>query len=74
MSIIYTTHAKQRMRQRKVTPEEVIDTLESPDEIVLGDYGEEIAVRRFFNREVRVVYQEADDDVLVVYTVMQQKV
>lgn len=61
------------MRQRKVTPDEVIDTLESPHEIVLGDYGEEIAIRRFLDREVRVVYQEAEEDAVVIYTVMQQK-
>jgi len=60
MRIIYTRHAKQRMEQRKVTPEQVEETIESPHDILPGDNGEEIAIRRYENYEVRVVYEETE--------------
>jgi len=74
MRVIYTRHAKQRMEQRKVEPEQVEETLEMPDEIVPGDNGEEIAIKRYGNREVRVVYEETGADTVVIYTVMKPRV
>ena len=74
MRINYTHHAKQRMAQRKVSEEEIAETLESPDDLILGDGGETIAIKRFGNREVRVVCQEMDTDEFLIYTVMKQRV
>lgn len=74
MRIIYTHHARLRMAQRKVSEEQVVETLESPDDIVLGDGGEEIAVRRFGVREVRVVYEAVDANDYLIYTVVRQRV
>ena len=74
MRITYTNHARQRMIQRKVSAEQVTETLESPDEVIPGETGEEIAVKRFGTREVRVVYQEMDVGNFVVYTVMKPRV
>ena len=73
MRIIYTHHAKQRMMQRRVSEEQVNETLASPDEVLLGETGEEIAIRRFGVREVRVVYQETNVG-FVVYTVMKPRI
>lgn len=74
MRIIYTRHAKQRMEQRKVTPEQVEETIESPDDVLPGDNGEEIAIRRYENYEVRVVYEETEANTVVIYTVMRPRV
>jgi hypothetical protein len=74
MHIIYTRHARQRMIQRKVSPGQVVEAIESPDEILPGDNGEEIAIRRYGTREVRVVYEEIGVDTVVVYTVMKSRV
>ena len=71
MRITFTHHAKQRMIQRKISTDQVVETLESPDELIAGDSGEEIAVKRFGVREVRVVYRETDVEGFVVYTVMK---
>ena len=71
MRITYTHHAKQRMIQRKVSADQVAETLESPGELIPGENGEEIAVKRFGAREVRVVYKETDADSFVIYTVMK---
>jgi len=74
MSITYTHHAKQRMIQRKVSAEQVAETLESPDEVIPGDSSEESAVKRYGAREVRVVYEETDTGNFVIYTVMKPRV
>ncbi len=74
MGITYTHHAKQRMIQRKVSTEQVAETLASPDDVILGKEGETIAIKRFGAREVRVVYQKVDADSFVIYTVMKPRV
>jgi hypothetical protein len=74
MRIIYTRHARQRMRQRKVTESQVEETLADPDEIETGDNGGDVAILRYGGREVRVVYGELEDDTYVVYTVIKPKI
>ena len=74
MRITYTHHAQQRMMQRKVSADQVTETLEAPDELVPGESGEEIAVERFGAREVHVVYREAEAGSFVIYTVMKPRV
>jgi hypothetical protein len=71
--ITYTHHAQQRMMQRKVSADQVTETLEAPDELIPGESSEEIAVKRFGAREVRVVYREVDAGSFVIYTVMKPR-
>lgn len=49
------------------------ETIESPDDVLPGDNGEEIAIRRYDNYEVRVVYEETDADTVIIYTVMRSR-
>lgn len=70
MQIICTRHARQRMQQRGVTTAEVEETLEFPDEIRPGDNGEEIAVKQFGNRELRIVFATTTPDAVLIYTVI----
>ena len=74
MNIRITRHAKQRMLQRRIHEDEVSDTLEAPDDILPGDGGEAIAIRRYPFHEVRVVYEENDTNEVVVFTVMRTKI
>jgi len=62
------------MVQRRITEDEVVETLLSPDELVAGDGSEMVALRHFAVRQVRVVFEEIDDDTVVVYTVMQVRI
>ncbi len=73
MQITYTDHARRRMAQRRISEVEVAETLEAPDDILQGDEQEEIAVKRFGTREVRVVDEETGSEVVIVITVMQDK-
>jgi hypothetical protein len=72
--ITYTHHARQRMIHRRVSADQVVEALESPDELIPGDSGEEIAIKRFGAREVRVVYKETDAGRFFVYTVINPRV
>ena len=74
MKIIYTHHAHQRMTQRKIDPAQVIETLEAPDNVIPGDQHEQIAIKNYGNREVRVVFEDVDDETVIVYTVMKPRV
>jgi len=73
VKIVYTYHAKKRMTQRKVTPEQVKEVLAWPDDTLPGEWDEEIAIKRFGTREVRVVYEDTGRDVIVVYTVISKR-
>ncbi len=74
MQIIFTRHARQRMLQRQVSLEQVIETIESPDDVTIGENGETIALKNYGNREVRVAYDLREPDVAVVFTVMKPRV
>ncbi len=49
------------------------ETLENPDEIVPGDGPEDTAVKQFETHEVMVVYEETEEEKVVIYTVMRRK-
>jgi hypothetical protein len=61
------------MRQRRIVEAEVVETLEVPDEIIPGDEHEEIAVKQFGTREIRVVYEETGQETVVIYTVIRRR-
>jgi hypothetical protein len=73
MQIIFTRHARQRMTERKVSEGRVQETLETPDEIISGDMGEEIAIKQYGSRQVRVVYEESEAETYVIYTVINTR-
>ena len=54
--------------------QQIKETVMSPDEMLIGDYGEDIAIKRYGNREVRVVYEQIDGDMILVITVMNPRV
>lgn len=62
------------MIQRKISSTEVQETAEFPDEILSGDNGEEIAVKNYDNREIRIVYDRIETDTYLIITVMKPKV
>ena len=61
------------MVQRRISEAEVVETIESPDGIVPGDEDEDTAIKQFGTREIRVVYEEIDEETVVIYTVMRIK-
>ncbi|HRW51129.1 MAG: DUF4258 domain-containing protein [Caldilinea sp.] len=74
MTVKFTLHASRRMVQRRVSEQVVLDTIDSPDDIVIGEMGESIAIRRHLRDEIRVVYEENPDGVYVVFTVIRTRI
>ena len=74
MTVKFTLHAARRMVQRRISEQDVLDTIESPDDIVVGEMGESIAIRRHLRDEIRVVFEEKPDGVYVVITVFRTRI
>ncbi|MGH2375749.1 MAG: DUF4258 domain-containing protein [bacterium] len=73
--VIYTTHARKRMKQRLVTRRMVQLTLAAPDRPYsrgsLDD--EEIAERRFGRRTIQVVFEEHKTGEVIIITVKARR-
>ncbi len=61
------------MKQRKVTERQVEETLTNPDKLEPGDNGGDMAIRRYGGREVRIVYDEPEENCFVIYTVIKPR-
>ncbi|MDQ3248583.1 MAG: DUF4258 domain-containing protein [Chloroflexota bacterium] len=72
MKLIYTTHAKRRMEQRRVSEKEVRWVLTEPDEIEAYN-GEAMVTRRSAERILKVVYYQMSDDEYRIITVIAQR-
>ena len=58
----YTGHARERMEERNITGEDVLDVLNNADEMRLGDQSNEaIAIKSFGRKRVRVIYISEPD-------------
>ncbi len=64
--IIFTNHALLKLKQRNLTKEKVIQTVENPDEIMLT-YGERNAVLKKFGKlYLKVVFRKDGKDVIII--------
>jgi hypothetical protein len=70
MKITYLPHAKRRMRERKISEDEVRMVLEDPDTVYQGNLGRTVAERTFEGRRLatKVVYNHELEDEFVVVT------
>lgn len=69
MKLIYTTHAKQRMMQRRVSEKDIQWVLR------VEEYnGEAMATRNGSERILKVVYYKVADDAYRIITVIAQRV
>ena len=68
-----TLHARKCMIERNVTEHHVVETIESADEIAVGDEGEMIASRHFAPYAIRVIYRELETATTLVITVIKTR-
>lgn len=69
MGITYTGHARKRMRQRGITPEEVSFVLNHADYVKKSFEGRKEAVGHLKGRSIKIVYAEEESYIKVI-TVM----
>lgn len=77
MQIRYSHHARQRMRERRVSEAQVEHILAQPDELNTGEQDEWIAICTMGDRRIQVVYgdlAQADEETVLIYTVISVRV
>ena len=70
--IYYDRHARRRMRERGITPEDVAETLRTPDRVEPSIKGRFNAFRRIGGRLIRVTFREETDHLLVITAVWKR--
>lgn len=65
MKIIYSPHAKKRLRERKISKATVILAIKDPDKELLGDRNRIITRRRFGNRILEVIYVKENNQIII---------
>lgn len=73
MRLVYTTHARKRMEQRRISEADIRWVLFDPDDV--DEYnGEAMAIRSGVDRLVKVVYEKLPNDTYKIITVVGQRV
>ena len=67
--VVYTRHAKRRMKWRKISEEEIISTLSDPDEIQPLEDGKEHVYKTLEGRYIRVTRRELESEIVVITVV-----
>lgn len=74
LRISIVPHARDQMRERNISEDQVHRTLERPETEYSGDFGRTVAERRFGGRSViKVVYNRGLQDERIVVTVMRAR-
>lgn len=64
--IKYYKHAEDQIKERKVSKKEVEMAIKNPVEVVNGRRNRKIAHKVFNGKLLRVVYEEEEDEIIVV--------
>ncbi len=73
MKVLFIPHALERMRERGIPKDLVIETLNSPEKVTTGYFGRKIAQKRLNGRLIRVVYEEEENEVVVITVYITSK-
>jgi len=71
--IIFTKHALERMKQRGITKEEVLQALSETESSVLDAFGHYVAQIPIHGKFLRVFYQKRGNDTYVITAYLTSK-
>ena len=66
MSIKFTKHALQRIKKRKISKDEILNTINNPDLLKKDLYGNSVAQKMIERRLLRVFYFSEGDAKIVI--------
>ena len=69
----FLPHAQAQMRDRNVSVREVMETIMAPDSLRTGRFGRLIAERDFGTYVLRVVYNEGQDEYVIITAIPIRK-
>jgi hypothetical protein len=72
-TINFLPHAQEQMELRGISAEEVAETIVSPDRSYIGRFGRIVAEKDFGTRILRVVYNEGQEEAVVITAVPIRK-
>lgn len=72
MKFDYTEHAKENIRERKLSKRAVENAVLNPDEVVESNFGRKIAHKMVKNKLLRVIYEE-ENNVYIIITAYYTK-
>jgi len=67
--IVFTRHAKRRMKWRRIEETEVIETIESPERTEPSVFGRKNAYKNIVEKMLKVTYIEEGDKITVISAV-----
>lgn len=67
--IKYDRHAHRRMKWRRISQDEVKQTLEEPEKTELTEEGRKNAFKAIGDRYIKVTYRELKDEILIISVV-----
>ncbi|NPA76973.1 MAG: DUF4258 domain-containing protein [Candidatus Diapherotrites archaeon] len=66
MRVVWTIHSLERLKQRRITRDEVLETIRDPDSTMRDRQGNTMYVKRFGNDAIVVVARSDNSKVLVI--------
>jgi len=64
MTIIYTDHAEENIRERKLIKQNIVDVVKNPDKFIEDGFGRKIAQKVIGSKLLRVVYEKGENNVI----------
>ncbi len=74
MKIKFIEHALERMKERGITKDEVINAISKPDYVEKGYGGREVAQKLIDGKLLRVIYERHGDEIIVITAYKTSKV
>ena len=68
MTIIYTDHAEENIRERKLIKQNIVDVVKNPDKFIEDGFGRKIAQKVIGSKLLRVVYEKGENNVYIIIT------
>ncbi len=69
----FLPHAREQMEERGVSEEEVKETVGSPDQSYVGRFGRIVVEKDYGTRILRVVYNEGQDEIMIITAIPIRK-
>ena len=73
MNLVFLPHAREQMQERRVSEEQVRETLENPDNSWAGRFGRIVVEKGFDTYVLRVIYNEGVDEAVIITVIRKRK-
>ncbi|WP_457754600.1 DUF4258 domain-containing protein [Thermococcus sp.] len=72
--VVFIPHALERMNERGISKELVVETLTNPDKVGEGYLGRKVAQKNMDGKLIRVIYEEHEDKIIVITAYITSKI